>query len=77
LLKTTITDPNVAVDAFGGTEIRRIIRRGIAFGPEVTDAEKKAKRSSDDEKLERGLLFACYQSNIKNGFQFLQHSRLP
>lgn len=56
----------------GTTAVRRIIRRGIAFGPEVTDEEKAAKKSSDDEKLERGLLFACYQSNIANGFQFLQ-----
>ncbi|KAI0451629.1 hypothetical protein F5B21DRAFT_378645 [Xylaria acuta] len=58
----------------GGTEIRRIIRRGIAFGPEVTNEEKKAKKSSDNEKLERGLLFACYQSNLGNGFHFMQQS---
>ncbi|KAJ8125147.1 dyp-type peroxidase [Lasiodiplodia mahajangana] len=49
-----------------------LIRRGIAFGPEVTHEEKKAKRSSDDEKLERGLLFVCYQSNLGQGFQFMQ-----
>ncbi|KAI1130817.1 hypothetical protein F5Y10DRAFT_262761 [Nemania abortiva] len=53
-------------------EIRRMIRRGIAFGPEVTHAEKKAKKSSDDEKLERGLLFVCYQANLDQGFQFMQ-----
>ncbi|RYC65969.1 dyp-type peroxidase [Xylaria longipes] len=58
----------------GGTEIRRIIRRGIAFGPEVTKEERKAKRSSDDAKLERGLLFVCYQSNLGNGFHFMQQS---
>ncbi|KAJ9618693.1 hypothetical protein H2203_008897 [Taxawa tesnikishii (nom. ined.)] len=68
------TNPRADLDAFGGTEIRRILRRGIQFGPEVTDSEKKHKKSSEDEKLERGLLFACYQSNIANGFQFIQHS---
>ncbi|KAF2964055.1 dyp-type peroxidase [Xylaria multiplex] len=68
------TNPRSDLDAFGGTEVRRIIRRGIAFGPEVTAEEKKAKRSSNDEKLERGLLFACYQSNLQNGFHFMQQS---
>ncbi|KAI0100528.1 Dyp-type peroxidase [Nemania sp. FL0031] len=53
-------------------ELHRIIRRGIAFGPEVTHEEKRAKRSSNDEKLERGLLFVCYQANLANGFQFQQ-----
>ncbi|KAI1172119.1 hypothetical protein F4777DRAFT_562962 [Nemania sp. FL0916] len=68
------TNPRSDLDQFGGTEIRRIIRRGIAFGPEVTDQEKEARRSSDDEKLERGLLFVCYQSNLGQGFQFMQKS---
>ncbi|KAI8630617.1 Dyp-type peroxidase [Xylariaceae sp. FL1651] len=68
------TNPRADLDKFGGTEIRRILRRGIAFGPEVTDEEKRAKKSSDQRQLERGLLFACYQSNLANGFQFMQHS---
>ncbi|KAI1346831.1 hypothetical protein F5Y01DRAFT_319408 [Xylaria sp. FL0043] len=68
------TNPRSDLDAAGGTEIRRIIRRGIAFGAEVTAEEKKAKKSSDDHKLERGLLFACYQSNLGNGFHFMQQS---
>lgn len=59
----------------GGTEVRRIIRRGIQFGPEVTSEEKQHRKSSSDPKLERGLLFACYQSNINNGFEFLQKSK--
>ncbi|KAI0966915.1 hypothetical protein F4678DRAFT_483543 [Xylaria arbuscula] len=68
------TNPRSDLDTLGGTEIRRMIRRGIAFGPEVTAEEKKAKKSSDNEKLERGLLFACYQSNLGNGFHFIQQS---
>ena len=51
-------------------EPRRIIRRGIQFGPEVTDEEKECKQT----KEERGLLFACYQSSIRRGFQFMQQS---
>ncbi|KAI0521243.1 hypothetical protein F5B22DRAFT_662354 [Xylaria bambusicola] len=68
------TNPRSDLDGRGGTEIRRIIRRGIAFGPEVTEKEKRERRSSPDEKLERGLLFACYQSNLGNGFHFMQQS---
>lgn len=68
------TNPRSDLDAFGGTELRRIIRRGIAFGPEVTSKEKTEKRSSVVDKLERGLLFVCYQSNLGQGFQFLQKS---
>ncbi|KDR78229.1 hypothetical protein GALMADRAFT_65104 [Galerina marginata CBS 339.88] len=49
-------------------EKNRIMRRGIQFGPEVTRAEKSAKKTFHG----RGLLFACYQSSITNGFQFIQ-----
>ena len=52
---------------------RRILRRGIQFGPEVTPAEHASGRTSHG----RGLLFAAYQSNIGNGFQFIQHSEPP
>ncbi|KAI1825969.1 Dyp-type peroxidase [Xylaria intraflava] len=65
------TNPRSDLPA-GGTEIRRIIRRSIAYGPEVTEAEKSLKKSSDNEGLERGLLFLCYQSNLGNGFDFIQ-----
>ncbi|KAF2707322.1 DyP-type peroxidase [Pleomassaria siparia CBS 279.74] len=47
-----------------------VLRRGIPFGPEVSDAE----RASNTTQQERGLLFVCYQSVIKNGFSFLQQS---
>ncbi|KAF9002157.1 peroxidase TAP [Cyathus striatus] len=49
---------------------RRIMRRGIQFGPEVTKQEKRDKRTYHA----RGLLFACYQSSITDGFQFIQKS---
>ncbi|KAJ7484509.1 Dyp peroxidase [Mycena latifolia] len=49
---------------------RHIVRGGIPYGPEVTAGEA----SSHTTKIERGLAFVAYQSNIENGFQFLQHS---
>lgn len=52
------------------TTKRRIIRRGIQFGPELTQQEIQEQKTIH----ERGLLFAAYSSNIANGFQFIQHS---
>lgn len=52
-------------------ENRRIARRGIQFGPELTRAEKQQKKTL----LGRGLLFVSYQSSIVNGFQFIQQSK--
>ena len=40
----------------------RIIRRGIPYGNEVDKSPHG----------ERGLLFVCYQSDLANGFDFLQ-----
>ncbi|KAJ4301659.1 dye-decolorizing heme-containing peroxidase [Kalmusia sp. IMI 367209] len=45
-----------------------ILRRGIPFGPEIT-TEEKLTRST---KHERGLYFVSYQSDLNNGFSFLQ-----
>lgn len=44
-----------------------ILRRGISFGPELTDQEKKEKKTIES----RGILFTCYQSMIRDGFNFL------
>lgn len=46
-----------------------ILRRGISYGDRVTSEEVAAKKS--DDQHERGLLFVCYQSDIRNGFNFL------
>lgn len=54
-----------------------IIRRGIPYGEEVSAEEMTDRKSSADK--ERGLLFVCYQSDIRNGFNFLttrKHSSL-
>ncbi|KAJ6563614.1 fungal peroxidase [Mycena vulgaris] len=45
-----------------------IMRAGIPYGPEVGDDEAASNTTS----TERGLAFAAYQSNLGNGFQFLQ-----
>lgn len=47
---------------------RRILRRGIPFGDDVSKEESDAKKTSK----ERGLLFKCYQTNLDLGFFFLQ-----
>jgi deferrochelatase/peroxidase EfeB len=51
---------------------RRIIRRGIQFGPEVTREEKIAKKTIKD----RGLIFACYQTSITDAFAFIQECKV-
>ncbi|KIK63490.1 hypothetical protein GYMLUDRAFT_41170 [Collybiopsis luxurians FD-317 M1] len=56
----------------GGSFSEHIIRAGIPYGPEVTDAEAASNVSSTDPTLERGLAFVAYQANIGNGFAFLQ-----
>lgn len=58
-------------DDLPSTEAKRILRRGIQFGPEVTADEA----ASNTTALQRGLLFVCYQSNIFNGFRFIQTRR--
>jgi len=43
-----------------------IIRRSITFGPEVDEEKEK-----EETKERRGIYFLCYQSSIRNGFNFL------
>lgn len=51
-------------------DIRRIMRAGIPYGPEVDAAEAAAQSSQND----RGLMFVCYQTSIVEQFEFVQHS---
>lgn len=44
-----------------------ILRRSITFGPEVSETEEKEKTTKEN----RGIYFLCYQSSIRNGFNFL------
>ncbi|KAG8903336.1 hypothetical protein FRC01_009239, partial [Tulasnella sp. 417] len=48
-----------------------IMRAGIPYGPEVTRAERRAQKTSED----RGLLFVSYQSLLGSfGFSFIQRA---
>ncbi|KAK7442538.1 dye-decolorizing heme-containing peroxidase [Stygiomarasmius scandens] len=70
---TRKTNPRADFTEHGLTdalEQHRIMRRGIQFGPEVTPEESQNHRTLHG----RGLLFACYQSDITAGFQFVQQS---
>jgi len=51
----------------GNTDSKRIMRRGIPFGPEVN-----LLKESEETHESRGLLFACYQTSITNGFKLHQ-----
>lgn len=64
-------NPRGDVDVVNGINPHRVLRRGIPYGPEVGAGEREASRTKED----RGLLFVCYQSNLSNGFQFLQKSK--
>jgi Dyp-type peroxidase family len=54
--------------AEAGTQTHRMMRRGIAYGPELN--EQEALTGTTEQ--ERGLLFACYVTDIKNQFEFVQ-----
>lgn len=60
-------------DRFGPNALttHMIARQGITFGPEVTPEEASKHKTLHD----RGLSFACYQSNLANGFEFVQKSK--
>ena len=69
---TRKTNPRADLEDRGTpTEPHRIIRSGIQFGPEVT----KEEAASGKTHSQRGLLFVAYQSNISNGFEFIQRRR--
>lgn len=49
------------------TQTHRVMRRGIPFGEEVTNAESESQKTS----LDRGLMFVCYQTSIEDQFEFI------
>jgi len=48
------------------------MRRGVQFGPELTKEEIASGKTSKS----RGLIFACYQTSITDGFAFMQEGKL-
>jgi Dyp-type peroxidase family len=66
---TTPTELEVAhAEAF--TQTHRMMRRGIAFGPELSHAEALSGHTTQ----QRGLLFVCYVSSIADQFEFVQQA---
>ncbi|KJA16590.1 hypothetical protein HYPSUDRAFT_147511 [Hypholoma sublateritium FD-334 SS-4] len=63
-------DLEVPPTGTGSVEANRIMRRGIQFGPELTTHEKAMGITEHG----RGVLFACYQSSLVNGFQLQQQT---
>ena len=53
------------------TQSHRMLRRGIAFGPEVTEHEATTLTSAGGSNT-RGLLFKCYVTSIHDQFEFVQ-----
>jgi Dyp-type peroxidase family len=49
------------------TQTHRIMRRGIPFGDDVTEAEARQEKTLRD----RGLMFVCYQTSIGDQFEFI------
>jgi Dyp-type peroxidase family len=58
-----------AAEAF--TQSHRMMRRGITFGPELTEGEALSGVSAGGT-LTRGLLFKCYVTSIEDQFEFVQ-----
>lgn len=66
--ETDPADGSTAANAHAKVLIRRIMRAGIAFGPEVSSKEAVTRTTTE----ERGLLFVCYQTSIHEQFEFVQ-----
>ena len=62
-----VTSPG-ATDSESETQTHRLLRRGIPFGGSYGAADGGG--ASDP----RGLVFQCYQKNIEEQFEFVQHS---
>jgi hypothetical protein len=41
--------------------------QGLHYGKEKTREEERARQTIED----RGIAFACYQSSLENGFEFM------
>jgi Dyp-type peroxidase family len=63
------TDDGIKGTEDAGERAHRIVRRGITYGKRVRD--EKAREGLFAE-LGAGLLFMCFQSNIRNQYEYLQ-----
>jgi Dyp-type peroxidase family len=71
--KPDVTDPAEIDAAEAFTQTHRMLRRGIAFGPELTEDEALQQKSAGGS-LSRGLLFKCYCTSIEDQFEFVQQA---
>jgi len=53
---------------------RRIVRRGIPYGKPVPGLVEPSIPSDANRSADRGLLFLCFQANIKTQFEFIQRT---
>jgi Dyp-type peroxidase family len=67
------TDEGKIAKAEALTQSHRMLRRGIAFGPELMESEALNETSAGGDKT-RGLLFKCYVTSIEDQFEFVQKS---
>lgn len=61
-------------DLLGEGRKRRITRRGIPYGKPVPGLVDPNVPSDSNRSADRGLLFLCFQSNIKAQFEFIQRT---
>lgn len=59
-------------DILGEGRKRRITRRGIPYGKPVPGLVEESIPSDANRSADRGLLFLCFQANIKTQFEFIQ-----
>ena len=70
-VRHNLTPTQEEVDAAESfTQTHRMMRRGIAFGDELTEGEARAGVSDPD--YARGLLFKCYVTSLEDQFEFVQ-----
>lgn len=67
----TSPTPDEVEAAEAATQNHRMMRRGIAFGPELTYDEALSGTTTK----KRGLLFVCYVTNIAEQFEYVQKLR--
>ncbi len=69
LANGTVNPKSALQESF--TQTRRLLRRGIAYGMPLKLPKDSTKPAQDDE-VDRGLLFLCYQKSIESQFEFVQ-----
>jgi Dyp-type peroxidase family len=61
-------------EVLGDGRKRRIVRRGIPYGKPVPGLVEESIPSDPNRSADRGLLFLCFQANIKKQFEFIQRT---